>query len=115
MPNPYRGEQTVELGKLGTFEARPTFEAIARIEAATAPIVVIAGQLIDAYSVTLVARILFECIRAAQRGEPVELGQSRAPSYEEVGEAVLTVGVDVLVEVARALVMSNFSEPDEDE
>lgn len=107
MGNPHRAEQTVDLGDLGVFSARPTFDAICRVESATVPIMLLAEQLIAAYSVQTVARILYECIRAASG--------DHAPSYEAVGAAVQRMGVDVLVEPARLLIMANFSDSSEDD
>lgn len=105
MGNPHRAEQTVDLGELGVFSARPTFDAICRIEEATAPIMVLAEQLIAAYSIRVVSRILHECIAAASG--------SHAPTLEQVGAAVQEIGVDVMVEPARLLIMANFSDSSE--
>ena len=90
-----RAEVRIDVGGRAWI-ARPTFDAVESIERVVGPIGSVKRRQIQSWvSMTDVARVIYECIRSSN----THPGQTYAgPSYEQIGEAVLAMGLPKAIE-----------------
>lgn len=106
-----RGDRVVELGSLGSIVCRPGLRALEAIESTceSGSIAFAANQLAKKGSLRLITTILHETHLDFAASSP----GSKTYSRDEIGAAVLEVGIGRLQEHAFRLVLTAFAPPAE--